>query len=258
MRILVCIKAVPERDSALGVKASGDFYEEAGLKFRVNDYDLCAMEEAVRVKEKLGEAKITVVSVGPSRVEEQIRKALSLGGAYGVRIDDTAAPARDALSVANLLAAWAGPQKFDLILCGVMSEDLQRGQVGPMLAQLLNYPCATTVISLQLSQDRKKILCERELEQGLREKVELPLPALLTLQTGINIPRWASLSNVLRVKKMEIAAFPAAELGRVQSCEKLVRAYLPERSRKCEFLEGDSASVADRLLSEIRSRVKVL
>jgi len=205
--------------------------------YRLTDANLNRAREGLRVLEDL--ARFVLEDGGLS---ERIRAARH-------NLQQTAA---------NLLAAWAGPQKFDLILCGVMSEDLQRGQVGPMLAQLLNYPCATTVISLQLSQDRKKILCERELEQGLREKVELPLPALLTLQTGINIPRWASLSNVLRVKKMEIAAFPAAELGRVQSCEKLVRAYLPERSRKCEFLEGDSASVADRLLSEIRSRVKVL
>jgi len=258
LRILVCVKAVPETESSFRVNASGDFYEEAGLKFRVNEYDLCAMEEAVRVKEKLGAGKITVVSVGPKRVEEQLKKAMSLGGGYGVRIDDSAAPARDALSVASLLAAWAAPQKFELILCGVMSEDLQRCQVGPMLASLLNYPCATTVVSFQISEDRGKIFCERELEQGAREKVELPVPALLTIQTGINIPRYASLSNVLRVKKMEIPALPAAELGPTRSCETLLRAYVPERSKKCEFLEGDAASVADRLLEKIRSRVKVL
>jgi electron transfer flavoprotein beta subunit len=168
------------------------------------------------------------------------------------------APALDALSVASLIAAWAKPQQFDLVLAGVMSEDLQRCQVGPMLAQLLNLPCATTVVKIDFSKNRKKIVCERELEAGARERVELPLPALLTIQSGINIPRYASLSNVLRVKKIEIPVMLASELGKSQRCEKIEKAFLQEQSAVCEFLKGDPSQVADDLIDRIRSRLHIL
>ncbi len=260
MKIMVCVKAAPLPESNFRINSAGDFYEEAGLAFQVNEYDLYAMEEAVRIRERLGplgKVEITVVSAGPARVEAQLKKAMGLGADHGVRIDDPEASPRDALALASLLAAWAKDKNFDLILCGVMSQDLQRGQVGPMLAERLSLPCATAVISLELSADRKKITCERELEAGERERVELPLPALVTIQSGINLPRYASLSNVLRVKGMKIPSVPAAALGPVMASERMVRAYLPEPAGNCEFLEGDPAAIADRLIEEIRTRVHV-
>jgi len=258
LKILVCVRAVPAAESDFRVNAAGNAYDDSGLKFKVNDYDLCAVEEAVRIRERLAGARVTIVSVGPARVEEQIRKAMGLGADFGARIDDDSGPARDALSLAGLVAQWARPQGFDLILCGVMSDDLQRCQVGPMLAQLLKIPCATTIISASISPDRKKILCERELEQGVREKVELPLPALLTVQTGINIPRYPSLSNVLRVKKIRIPSVPAAGPDKIPSSEIVRKAYLPERAGSCEFLTGDADEVSELLLARIRARVNVI
>ena len=258
MRILVCVKSVPETETSFRVNREGNSYDESGLQFKVNEYDLCAVEEAIRIKEKLGEARITIVSVGPPRVEEQIRKAMGLGAGYGVRIDDSGESAMDALSIAGLIAAWARPQQFDLILAGVMSQDLQRCQVGPMLAQLLGLPCATTVVKMDFSKNRKKLVCERELEGGARERVELPLPALLTIQSGINIPRYASLSNVLRVKKLEIPVVPASGLGKLRSSEKILQASLSAPAAGCEFLKGDPDQVADELIDKIRSRLHIL
>jgi electron transfer flavoprotein beta subunit len=254
MKILVCVKAVPLPESHFRIAPAGDFYGEAGLAFQVNEYDLYALEEAVRIKEKFGGGagvEISAVTVGSARVEAQLKKAMGLGADHGVRIDDPEAARRDALKLASLLAAWAKDKNFDLVLCGVMSQDLQRGQVGKI-------PSATAVVALSFSQDRKKITCERELEAGARERVELPLPALLTIQSGINLPRYASLSNVLRVKGMKIPSVPAASLGPVKTSERMVRAYLPEPARNCEFLEGDPGAIADRLLEEIRSRVHLL
>ena len=258
MRILVCVKSVPETESSFRVNREGNAYDDSGLKFKVNEYDLCAVEEAVRIKERLGDARITIVSVGPKRVEEQIKKAMGLGAGYGVRIDESAAPAQDALSIASLIAAWARPQQFDLVLAGVMSEDLQRCQVGPMLAQILDLPCATTVVKMDFSKSRKKIICERELEGGTRERVELSLPALVTIQSGINIPRYGSLSNVLRVKKMEIPVVPASELGKARSSEKILRASISAPASACEFLDGNLNEVADELIGKIRSRLHIL
>jgi len=257
VEILVCVKSVPDMESNFRVNAGANSYNESGLKFRVNEYDLSAVEEAVRIKERFKEVEITVLSVGPGRVDAEIKKAMGLGCEHGVRIDDPEANARDALSIASLIAAWARDKKFDLILCGVMSEDLQRCQTGPMLAQLLNLPCATTVVAMNFADERKKIICQRELEAGLRENVELKLPALVTIQTGINLPRYASLSNVLRVKKLEIPAIPPSQPGPTKAGETVVRAYLPERSKTCEFLEGDPEKAAEMLVERIRERVNV-
>ena len=259
MRILVCVKSVPEAEANFRINREGNFYDEAELAFKVNEYDLCAVEEAVRIKEQCGDGRITIVSVGPARVDEQIKKAMALGAGYGVRIDDSAQPARDALSLASLIAAWARPQEFDLILCGVMSEDLQRGQVGPMLAQLLGRPCATTVVKIELEAGQKSAVVERELEGGLRERVRLPLPAVLTIQSGINIPRYASLSNMLRVKKLEIPAVPAETLAPgARKSENILRTSLHKQGAGCEFLEGRPEQVAEKLVAQIRSRLHIL
>jgi len=257
VKILVCVKSVPEAESNFRVNAAANSYDEASLQYKVNEYDLCAVEEAVRIKEKFKDVEITVLSVGPARVEAEMRKAMGLGCEHGLRIDDPEANTKDAIAIASYISAWAQDKYFDLVFCGVMSEDLQQCSTGPMTAQLLNLPCATTVISLSITEDRKKIICRRELEAGLLENVELPLPALVTIQTGINIPRYASLSNVLRVRKLQIPAIPASTLAADRAGKSVVKASLPERSKVCEFLEGDPEKVAEQLVEKIRERVNV-
>ncbi|HUT53825.1 MAG TPA: electron transfer flavoprotein subunit beta/FixA family protein [bacterium] len=256
MKILVCVKSVPSPESRFRINASGTGYDESGLTFHVNEYDLYAMEEAARIKERFGDVSITVVSVGPPRVVEQVRKAMGLGAEEGAVIDDSEAPAGDALAAAALLANWARAERYDLVLCGVMSENMQRGATGPMLAELLHLPCATTVIAERIEDGRKSILCERELEGGVRERVRLPLPALITVQSGINAPRYASLSNVLRAKGREVPVIKAAELGgAARRSEAVRRAYLHKRSGACEILTGDLDTMAEKLAERIRARV---
>ena len=257
MKILVCIKSVPDPATTFRINAAGAGYDESGVVFGVNEYDLCAVEEAVRIKERLRDVEIFAITVGPPRAEAALRKAMTLGADRGLRIDASDQPAGDALAVASLIAAWAKDQNFNLIFSGVMSQDLQRGQTGPMLAQLLGLPCAATVIAVNLAEDRQSLTCERELEGGLRERIELPLPALLTIQSGINTPRYASLTNVLRVRQLAIPSLPAASLGPVRKAENLLRAFLPERSAACEFLEGDLDGIAEQLIAKVRQRVPV-
>jgi len=257
MKILVCVKSVPDPTTTFLINAAGAGYEESGVVFGVNEYDWYAMEEAVRIKERVKETEITALIVGPLRAEAALRKAMTLGADRGLRIDDTDQPASDALAVASLIAAWAGDRNFDLILAGVMSQDLQRGQTGPMLAQLLGLPCATMVVAVKWAEDRRSLICERELEGGLRERIALPLPALLTVQSGLNTPRYASLTNVLRVKQLSIPSIPASSLGPVKKCEDLLRAFLPEQSAACEFLEGDLDRIAEKLVAKVRQRVPV-
>jgi electron transfer flavoprotein beta subunit len=256
MKILVCVKSVPSPDSRFRINASEDGYDGSGLAYHVNDYDLYAMEEAVRIKERFRDARIAVVSVGPPRAMEQVKKAMGLGADEGALIDDTESPARDPLAVAALIANWARPRNFDLVLCGVTAEDTQRMATGPMLAELLHFPCSTTVIGERIADDRASITCERELEGGVIERVLLPLPAVVTVQSGINVPRYASLTNVLRAKGREVPVVKAAELGGAgRHSEAVRRAYLPGRSGACEILDGDVETMAQKLAERIRARV---
>lgn len=257
-KILVTVKSVPDASSRFAIDTTGKSYDPAGLVFHVNEYDLFAMEEAVRIRERLGSVEITALTVGPPPAEDQLRKAMGLGADRGVLIHYSNGPAIDAFSTASIIAAWARDKNFDLILCGVMSEDIQRCQTGPMLAQFLGLPCATTVMSMEIDQEWKKLTCHRELEGGAREGVEMDLPALVTVQSGINMPRYASLSNVLRVKAMSIPRIEAADLAAAAPAEAVERAFIPERAPQCEMIEGTLEEAARALLEKIRARVPVL
>lgn len=252
MKILVCVKSVPDRQSRFRVNSTADGYDEAGLGFGVNEYDLYAMEAALRLRERSAGAELTAITVGPPRAEAALRRAMSLGADQGVWIDDSRSPAKSALAVAAWIAAWARRRRFDLTLSGVISEDLQRGQVGPMLAQLLGVPCATAVVSMELVGEGRFLRCERELEGGARQVVELPLPALLTVQSGPHPPRYPSLTNVLRVKQMVIPSVPAAELAPEQNSEVTLRVSEPEHSGRCEFLAGELDRQAEQLIQKVR------
>jgi len=258
MKILVCIRSAPDGASTFRVGDSGAGYEQEGLVFQVNEYDMFAIEEAVRIKERRPDVEITVVSVGPPRVEAQARKAMGLGADRGVVIDNSGAAFDDAMATASLIAAWSAAYGFDLVLCGVMSEDLRRGQTGPMLAELLGFPCATTAVRMDLADDLGKVVCERELEGGAREVVELLLPAVVTVQSGINVPRYGSLSNVLRVKRLEVPVIPAESLGRARTGVSSVRVCLSDAKVACEFIEGDVESAAEELIARIRSVAPVI
>ncbi|MFO8057724.1 MAG: electron transfer flavoprotein subunit beta/FixA family protein [bacterium] len=262
MKLLVCVKAVPLPESSFCINKEGDFYDEGSLKYQVNEYDLYAMEEAIRVRESLGDVHITGVMAGPPERHDMLRKAMALGADQGVLIDDSERPARDAFTTASLISSYAKNQEFDLLLCGVMSEDLMQAQTGPMLAELLSLPCATTVVSLELGdtgpEGARTAICEREQEGGLTEKVELDLPAVITVQSGINTPRYASLTNVLRVKEMNIPVIPAPELYSGGPAERLVRVDYPESTGRCELLEGDAEEVSSEMIERIRARTGLL
>jgi len=257
MKVLVCVRAVPLSESSFKLNADGTFYDETELDFQVNEFDLFGVEEAVRLKEKFKDVEITILSVGRKSVEDQIKKAMAIGADSGIRIELPDANQRDALTIASLIANWARDKNFDLIFCGVMSEDLQRAQVGPMLAELLKIPSATTVVSLTLEPEQRVVVCERELEGGLREKIQLPLPCLLTTQMGLNTVRYASLSNVLRIKKMDIPVVSPQSPGPENRSEKILRVFFPERTLACEFLEGSLEKVAEQLLERVKPRLRM-
>jgi electron transfer flavoprotein beta subunit len=258
MRILVCVKQVPDRESTFRVDEDGKGFDEAGTLFRMNSYDEYAVEEAVRIKEERPQVEITALTVGPRRAEAVVRRALELGADQGAHLITERGQGMDSLQTAARIAWFAKKRDFDLILCGVMSEDEQCCQTGPMAAALLGFPYATTVISERILKGEKSVRAEREMEGGRRQVVELPLPAVLTVQSGINRPRYPSLSNKLRARKQELQEidFPATPLDR--RCQELVRVSLPPPSRTGVFLDGSLEEKAEALVQIIHEKTDLL
>ncbi len=251
MRILVCVKQVPDLEADFIPNAFQSGYDEAGLTFRMNNYDEFAVEEAVRIKEEASGVEITALSVGPARAEQTVRRAMEMGADYGVLIEDADAGMRQPVAVAGLIAAYAKDKNFDLILTGVMAEDDQCSQVGPMLAEMLDMPCASTVVARQLADDLGRVTVERELEGGARHIVRLPLPAVLTIQSGINFPRYPSLSNKLRVRKQEVIRISAADLDVNDNGSGQVFVSEPPPAPTGEFLDGTTEEIADQLVERL-------
>jgi electron transfer flavoprotein beta subunit len=254
MRILVCVKQVPDLESKFRPNADCSSYDEAGLRFRINYYDEFAAEEAIRIKEEVPGSEITVVSVGPARAQEAVRRAMEMGGDHGVLIDDAISPLMPPAKVAGLIAAYARDKNYDLILTGIMAEDDQCCQVGPMLAEMLNLPWASTVVERQLEDDRQSILAVRELEGGIHHTVRLPLPAVLTIQSGINFPRYPSLSNKLRVRKQEVLQIDSSELDIGEDSYEKSSISHPPPAATGEFLTGSMEEIADELIKRLRQQ----
>ncbi|HYR99476.1 MAG TPA: electron transfer flavoprotein subunit beta/FixA family protein, partial [Gemmatimonadales bacterium] len=189
MKIAVCIKRVPDSETRVKIASDGKSLDEAGVKFILNPYDEFAVEEALRRKETAGAGEVVVIALGPAAAQETIRTALAMGADRGVLLQSERIPT-DGLEVARALAAELKGAGFDLILFGKMAIDDYNHQVGPMVAELLDLSCVTTVAHLEI--EGAKGVAEREIEGGV-EVVEFPLPAVLTTDKGLNEPRYPAL-----------------------------------------------------------------
>lgn len=255
MRILVCVKQVPAPENRFLFRVNPPGYAEQGLTFRMNLYDEYALEEALLLQERFPETSVTAVSVGPARAEATVRRALETGAREGVLILDPEAPTRDAFAIASQIASWAASHPpFDLILTGMMAEDDQRCQTGPMLACLLGIPYAASVVRIEVDPERATALVESEREGGFRETVALSLPALLAIQSSSRPPRYPSLSNKLRARHQPIArlSFPS---GQSVPCRFLfLDAALPESLRSTLFLSSAPEEAAQQLVDLLDRR----
>jgi electron transfer flavoprotein beta subunit len=251
MKILVCLKQVPHRDARLEV--AGAWINEANLKFEINDYDSYGLEAALRIKDA-NQAEVVVVSIGPERVVQSLRTALGMGADRAIHIKDPALDASDALGAAKALAAVARAEKPDLVICGLMSDDANFGLVGPMLAQLLDLPHATGIVSA--TQPNGSIGVERELEGGALQVLDIPLPGLVTVQTGMNEVRYASLKGIMAAKKKPLETRTLADLGldaaAVAPKVKIEKIAPPPKGQGAEILKGSPAEVAQKLVVKIK------
>lgn len=251
---------MPDISSSFQLNPTKDHYQKGEIAFRLNSYDEYAIEEAVSIKERVNDAEITALSVGDGKAELAVRRGLEFGAQRGVHIfmEEKNIFTPSASLSAFHIAQFARKEKFDLLFFGVMSEDLQRSQVGQMTAWMLNLPCTTSVVKLDLSDDMKKITVQRELEGGRREIVEMPLPAVITVQSGINRPRYPSLSNKLRAKKQELEIIKVSKDENTLISEEFVGLVEPPEEQTGIFIEGSIPEQVDKVIEIIHEKTRLI
>jgi electron transfer flavoprotein beta subunit len=257
MKLLVCIKQVPDLESRFKPDAAGVWYNETDLAFRMNEYDEYAVEQAVQLREKLGEgAELTVLSIGPDRVVEAIKKALAMGCDNAAHIQDPAASAKDPWQIASIIAAYAKDKGFDVIFTGMQSQDRGSAQVGVTVAEQLGLSCTTTIVGFDY--DNGAITAKRELEGGIKGVVKLKTPALVTCQLGLNVPRYPTLPNIMKAKKKEIVAIPVADLLVEESLATTASFHPPAKKGGGIVLEGDVADLVEKVIAILKDKTAVL
>ncbi|HEY7292302.1 MAG TPA: electron transfer flavoprotein subunit beta/FixA family protein [Vicinamibacterales bacterium] len=261
MKIAVCIKQVPTREWQPRVDESKTWIREADASFEMNEPDAYALEEALRLKEKHS-GEVVVCSAGPARVAQVIREALARGADRAIHVEDDRLASADAFATSASLAAAMRDEKFDLVLTGLQSDDQGFAQVGVILAERLGLPHATIIMEVQVSDtsvDRGGapgvLKVKRELEGGWFQWVAMPLPAVLTIQSGINQLRYATLKGIMAAKKKEIRKAAAAGVAGKQ---KIVALYLPEKGKKTQIIGGSPSEAAKELVRKLRDEARVL
>jgi len=255
MKIVVCIKQVPAKDAPL-VIAEGGWIRESEIGFEMNEPDSFALEEALRLKEK-HTGEVIAVSMGPERVKQTIKEALAKGADRGIHIADDMAHMLDPLGSAKSLAAAIDRETPDLVLTGLQSDDQGFGQTGVLLAERLGLPHATIIMQIEVQGDHMRL--KRELEAGWFQWVEIPLPGVLTIQSGINKVRYATLKGIMAAKKKEIATITRESLGVAHEPTQCIeRMYVPTKAKKTEFLTGTPKEAAAKLLEKLQHEARVL
>jgi electron transfer flavoprotein beta subunit len=249
MKILVCIKQVPDTDSPIEIDGARRWIlENNRIAYRMNRYDEFGLEEAVLIQEAFGDVTVDVVSVGTGRAAATLKKGLEKGANNAIHILlDQEGYCPPALTAA-LIADYARHNAYDLILAGVMAEDDMQCQVGPLIAARLGLPCAVSVVNETINEMKTEVTIDCELEGGVNETMVLPLPCLLTIQTGINRPRYPSLSNMLRAKEQDLVRISADPASGLLQTEKLVSISYPDLSSKGTIIEGTPEQKAEQLL----------
>ena len=252
MKIAVCIKQVVTREWQLRVNDQKTWIRDADASFELNEPDAYALEEALRLKEKHS-GEVVVCCAGPARATQVIREALARGADRAIHVESDALAAADATSVAAALAAAMRDEQFDLVLTGLQSDDQGFGQVGVVLADKLGIPHATIIMEVQIAEGALRV--KRELEGGWFQWIGLPLPALLTIQSGINQLRYATLKGIMAAKKKEIRKVTPEAAGATQQ---IVALYLPEKGKQTQMIGGPAADAARQLVGRLRDEARVI
>jgi electron transfer flavoprotein beta subunit len=253
MKIAVCIKQVPTREWQPRLTDDKTWIREQDVSYEMNEPDAYALEEALRLREKHG-GEVVVCSAGPARAQQVIREALARGADRALLVEENSLGAADAAAAASALAAAMAEEQFDLVLTGLQSDDQGHAQFGPILATRLAMPHSTIIMAVEITD--RSLRVKRELEGGWFQYVTMPLPALLTIQSGINQLRYATLKGIMAAKKKEIKK--VAPGGAVASRQKILALYAPEKSKKTVMIGGTPAEAAKELVRRLREEARVL
>jgi electron transfer flavoprotein beta subunit len=259
MKIVVCLKQVPARDSLLRLNAAGTWIQETDISFEVNEPDIYALEEALRLKESQG-GEVVVCSLGPARAQQAIKEALAKGADRALHLDDLAFAGLDSFGMARAMAKALEAEKPDLIVTGLQSDDFGAAQTGVILAELMGLPHSTIIMAIDVQGGAIKV--KRELEAGFFQFIEMPLPALLTIQSGINKPRYATLKGIMAAKNKPLKKLSLADLGLsagdLAPKQKITRVYVPQKRANTEFFEGGGKDVAAKLVDKLKNEARIL
>ena len=253
MKIAVCIKQVPTRDWQPRLNDARTWIREQDATYEMNEPDAYALEEALRLKEKLG-GDVVACSAGPARVAQVLREALARGADRAIHVQDDGLASGDAFVVSAALADAMKDEGFDLVLTGLQSDDQGFAQTGVILAERLGFAHATIIMEVQ--SDGGALRVKRELEGGWFQWVALPTPAVLTIQSGINQLRYATLKGIMAAKKKEIRTSALASPAAAH--QQIVSLYVPEKSRKTQLLDGSPADAAKALVARLRDDARVI
>ena len=253
MKIAVCIKQVPTREWQPRLNDAKTWIREQDAAFEMNEPDAYALEESLRLREKHG-GEVVVCAAGPARVQQVLREALARGADRALHVEADALAAADATVTADALAAAMAEEKFDLVLTGLQSDDQGHAQTGVILAERLGMPHSTIVMEVQV--DGSALRIKRELEGGWFQWIAMPLPSLLTIQSGINQLRYATLKGIMAAKKKEMrkVAMPAG----LQATQEIVALALPTRSKQTQLIDGPTTQAAQELVRRLRDEARVL
>ncbi len=254
MKIIVAIKQVPGRDAPIVIAPDGKWIEESDLAYTINEPDAYALEEALQLKEKNG-GEVIALCAGPDRVGSTLREALAKGADRAIHIEADNLAQRDTLSIGRMLADAIRPEAPDLILTGLQSDDLGLGQTGVVLAELLGIPHATIIMQVEKTDTGLRV--KRELEDGWFQHVDMPLPALLAIQSGGNKLRYATLMGIKKAKTKPTATI-VADASAASTAVELDRVHLPEKQKRTQMLTGTPAEIAAQLVEKLQSEVRVL
>ena len=255
MKIAVLVKQVPGSESSLPIKDDQKWIDENVASYVMNPPDNYAIEEALLIKEKLGEGEVVIVSKGPDRIQKVIREGLAKGADRAIHLkEDTMAT--DPLNIAKSFSTVLKEENFDLIFTGLQSDDTGMGQTGVLIGEILGISTATLVIETDIQENKIKV--KRELESGWFQWVTLPFPASISIQSGLNNPRYPSLKGIMGAKRKEIKIIPENEDNNQKQFQVIDKIFVPKTDKKTEFIDGDTDKNVTRIIEILKSEIKVI
>jgi len=256
MKIAVLVKQVPGSESVLPISGEQTWIDESMVSFVMNPPDNFAIEEALLIKERKGDGEVVVVSMGPARVQKVIREGLAKGADRGIYLEEDGQIETDPLSIAKRFSSVLKEEKFDLILTGLQSDDMGMGQTGVIIGELLGM--STVTLAMETDVQDGSIRVKRELESGWFQWVKMPLPASISIQSGLNTPRYPSLKGIMGAKKKEVKVVSSGEHQTASKSQSIDKVFVPQTTKQTEVIEGDADAAVTRIVEILKSEIKIL